>query len=73
MFCKRCNKAMRRVMSFYNGKTYEFFRCPFCWYESKKMPFIFKNIELNRKKTEIKSNVLKRKPRTKCINKKKKK
>lgn len=49
MFCRKCNKVMKRVMSFYNGKAYEFHRCPHCWYECKKTPLIFKNKVLNQK------------------------
>ena len=60
MLCKKCNKAMKRVMSFYNGKAYEFHRCPRCWYESKKMPLIFNDKEVNQKKTDIKPNAHKK-------------
>lgn len=66
MFCKKCNKVMCRVMSFYDGKSYEFYRCPNCRYESKKLPLIFKEVKLNQKKTDIKSNTSKRKPKHKA-------
>lgn len=73
MFCRKCNKVMKRVMSFYDGKAYEFHRCPSCWYESKKLPLIFKDKEVNQKKSDIKSNTSKRKPQPKHTTKKKKK
>lgn len=71
MFCRKCNQVMKRVMSFYDGKAYEFHRCPRCWYESKKIPLIFKDKEVNQKKTEIKLNTSK-KPQPKRTAKKKK-
>lgn len=52
MFCKKCDKTMRQVMSFYNGKAYEFHRCPSCWYESKKTLLIFEEEDLKQKKTK---------------------
>lgn len=66
MFCKHCNTVMRHVMSFYDGKAYEFDRCPNCWYESKKKPLKFSDKELNQKKTEFNT-------RTTSLNKSKKK
>lgn len=41
MLCRKCNKRMRRVMSFTDKKAYEFHRCPTCWYETKKSPLNF--------------------------------
>ena len=55
MFCRKCNKVMERVLSFYDGKSYGFYRCPHCWYESKKLAFIFKDKEANQKKKAVKS------------------
>lgn len=73
MFCKKCNQVMKHVMSFYDGKSYEFHRCPCCWYESKKIPLIFKDKEVNQKKKDIKSNIPKKKLQPKrTVNKKKK-
>lgn len=54
MLCRRCNKVMKCVMNFCTDKSYEFYRCPNCWYESKKLPFIFKDNKLNQKKIAIK-------------------
>jgi len=73
MFCRKCNQVMKRVMSFYDSKAYEFHRCPRCWYESKKIPLIFKDKEVNQKKTDINSNTSDRKHQLKCTAKKKKK
>lgn len=55
MFYKHCNAIMKHVMSFYNGKAYEFYRCPNCFYESKKWFIKFNNIELNQEKIEFNS------------------
>lgn len=41
MFCKRCNIQMKKVMRFENGKSYHLYKCPQCYYETKKQPFIF--------------------------------
>ena len=41
MFCNRCNKQMKYVMRFENGKAFEFHRCPNCWAESKKRVIYF--------------------------------
>ena len=73
MFCRKCNKVMKRVMSFYDGKAYDFHRCPRCLYESQKIHLIFNDKEANQKKAEIKSNTSKKKPQQKRTTKKKKK
>ena len=41
MFCRRCNIQMKSVMRFENGKSYSLYRCPKCYYETKKQPLIF--------------------------------
>lgn len=46
MFCRRCNVPMKKVMRFENGKSYSLQKCPQCYYETKKQPFIF-NIKDN--------------------------
>lgn len=61
MFCKKCDKVMIHVMSFYDNKAYEFHRCPICWYESKKIPLIFSSDKLNQKNTEVGVKASKRK------------
>lgn len=71
MFCRKCNKVMKHVMSFYNGKACEFHRCPRCWHESKKTPLIFEDKEVNQKNADIKSNISKKKSQPKHMAKKK--
>lgn len=41
MFCKVCNKPMKHIMRFENGKSYELFQCPHCYWESKKTTLKF--------------------------------
>lgn len=51
MICKRCGVLMKHVMRFENGKSYELYRCPKCWYETKKKPlFFFDNLNTQQKK-----------------------
>lgn len=52
MFCKKCNVEMKHVHRFENGKAYELYRCPKCWYESRKLPLFIEE-------TKLKQNVVK--------------
>ena len=53
MICKRCGVLMKHVMRFENGKSYELYRCPKCWYETKKKPlFFFDNLNEAEKEME---------------------
>ena len=49
-YCTKCNKLMVHVMRFENGKASEFYRCPICWAESKKMPLFFNDDKLKQEK-----------------------
>ena len=40
MFCKQCKILMKHVISFEDDKIYSFFRCPRCYFNSKKHHFL---------------------------------
>ena len=42
MFCKRCGTKMKYVMSFEGNRSYEYYRCPKCYYTSKRIPLIIR-------------------------------
>ena len=39
MYCQKCGKPVIHVLSFEKGKCREFYRCHFCWTETKHKPF----------------------------------
>ena len=41
MICKRCNTPMVKVMSFEQGKNFEFYKCRKCNQESRHIPISF--------------------------------
>lgn len=41
MICNHCKTQMKRVLSFDKDKIYKFYRCPICYFESKKMLCFF--------------------------------
>lgn len=49
MRCKHCNKQMKHVLRFDENNMYEFYRCPQCYSESKRLPYSFKQ-EIRQKK-----------------------
>lgn len=47
MFCYHCNVRMRYVMRFEDSGMYCLYRCPKCFFETKKLPLIFLDDETN--------------------------
>ena len=52
MFCNRCKVIMKKAWRFENGKAYTLHKCPKCHYESKPVPYFFKDEKQSRKTTK---------------------
>lgn len=40
MLCRRCGTPMKYVLSFEDGKAYEYYRCGACLEETRHIPFL---------------------------------
>lgn len=69
MLCTKCYRPMKTVIQFTKGKAVTFSRCPECWFESKKRPYIFPDTKIIQKKYRQEHEVAppaKRKGAKKC-------
>lgn len=47
MLCKNCyGVMMKHVLSFDDGKAYEFYRCPKCHAQSKQVPYNYSDYNM---------------------------
>ena len=44
MFCPRCKKNMNYTMSFEKDKTSKYYKCPNCFYETKRKNLLYTEI-----------------------------
>ena len=54
MYCERCSKKMSKILSFSKKRNYEYYKCPICGYETRKVPvFINQKVKHNKYGKEV--------------------
>jgi len=61
MFCKKCDLPMHHVLRFMNGRNYELYRCPCCYFESK--PILYSLPDKIRQKSNDVTKTKRRRPK----------
>lgn len=59
MFCRSCNYRMVHLLRFEKGKSFELYRCPKCYQESKKIPLKFNKTKTEQHKPSFKKKKIK--------------
>ena len=43
MYCGRCRKKMKHIISFERSRNVDYYKCPACGLETKKFPYVVEN------------------------------